>query len=90
MLVLEADAKGWPLTALLDAAGVTKFERLLLTDASNANLTLDKADLDPKTSVPYVKLNRSGQLRFRIYKKQGDAWTQTGDLRGLVSIEVIK
>jgi hypothetical protein len=86
----ETDAKGWPLTALLDAAGVTKFERLLLTDASKANLTLDKADLDPKTSVPYVKLNRSGQLRFRIYKKQGDVWTQTGDLRGLVSIEVIK
>ena len=84
------DPKGWPLTVLLDAAGIKSFERILLTDAAGMNLTLDKADFDPKTSIPYVKLNRQGALRFRVFKKQGDAWQVSGDLRGITSIEVLK
>ena len=86
----DSDPRGWTLKTVLDAGGIKKFDRLLLTDASGTNLTLDKADFDPKSSVPYIKLNRQGALRFRIFKKQGDAWQPTGDLRGLVAIEVIK
>lgn len=84
------DPRGWPLQAILDAAGVKTFERLLLTDAAGMNLTLEKADFDPKTSVPFIKLNRSGQLRVRVFKKQGESWNPTGDLRGLVGIQVVK
>ena len=83
------DAKGWQFRTLLDAAGIKSFERLLLTDAGGTNLTLDKADFSDK-SIPYVKLNRSGQLRFKVYKQQGTAWQVSGDLRGIVSIEVVK
>jgi hypothetical protein len=82
--------RGWPLTAVLEAAGVEKYQRLLLTDAAGMNLTLDKRDFDPKSSVPFIKLNRQGQLRVRVYKKRGDAWQTQGDLRGLVAIEVVK
>ena len=84
------DPKGWPLTAILDTAGVKTFERMLLTDAAGMNLTLEKADFDPKTSVPFIKLNRQGQLRFRVFKKQGDGWQASGDLRALVSIQILK
>jgi hypothetical protein len=85
----ENDPKGWTLATVLKTAGVTKFERVLLTDATGLNLTLDKADFS-ETSVPYVKLNKQGALRVQVYKKQGPGWQRSGDLRGLVEIEVLK
>jgi hypothetical protein len=84
------EAKGWPLVVILDAGGIKKFERVLLSDSTGSNLTLDKADFDPKTSVPYVKLNRQGALRVTVFKKQGEGWQKGGDLRGLAAIEVVK
>jgi hypothetical protein len=81
------DQKGWRLSALLTAAGVSRFQRLVLRDASGANLTLDKKDLS-ETSIPFIKLNKQGALRFRVFKKAGGGWDPTGDLRGLVSIDV--
>lgn len=84
------DTKGWTLAQLLAHAGVTKYERLRLTGESGTNLTLEKQDLDPKTSVPFIKLNRQGSLRFRVFKKEGNAWQAAQDLRGLAGIEVLK
>jgi hypothetical protein len=80
------DQKGWRLSALLAAAGVTSFQRLVLRDTSGANLTLDKSDVS-ETSIPFIKLNKQGALRFRVFKKAGDGWDPSGDLRGLVSID---
>ncbi|MEO7094883.1 MAG: hypothetical protein ABI175_16610 [Polyangiales bacterium] len=85
----SGDAKGWKLVALLEAEGVTTFEKLLLTDAAGLTLTIEHKEIDDK-NVPFVKLNRQGSLRFRIYKQQGEGWTPAGDLRELVSIEVLK
>ena len=85
----SGDAKGWKLVTLLEAEGVKKFEKLLLTDAAGLTLTIENKDLDDKT-VPFVKLNRQGSLRFRIYKQQGEGWTPAGDLKELVTIEVLK
>ncbi len=81
------DQKGWRLAALLEAAGVKAFEHLVLHDASGNSLTLDKADVSD-TSVPFVKLNKQGMLRLKVYKKAGDGWNAAGDLRGLNGIEV--
>jgi len=83
------DGKGWPLSQILDAAGVKAFQRLQLTDAAGLKVTLDKSDFDAKASIPFIKLNRQGQLRVRVFKKQGDAWEPSGDLRGLMSIQVL-
>jgi hypothetical protein len=80
------DQKGWRLGTLLDAAGVKAYDHLVLTDAGGTSLTLDRKDLDDKT-VPFVKLNKSGALRFRLLKKTGDGWNPAGDLRALVSID---
>jgi hypothetical protein len=81
------DQKGWRLQQFLAAAGVTKFEKLVLTDASGTTLALDHKDLGAGT-VPFIKLNKSGQLRFRVLTKQGDGWSSSGDLRALATIDV--
>ncbi|MBV8758702.1 MAG: hypothetical protein JO257_15555 [Deltaproteobacteria bacterium] len=84
------DLKGWTLATLLKTAGVDHYEKVILTDAAGLNLTLEKQDLDPAASIPYIKLNRQGALRVKIYKKQGDSWQPSGDLRGLVRVEILK
>jgi hypothetical protein len=86
----DGEGKGWPLSLILENAGVKKYEKLLLTGENGTNLTLEKQDLDPKTSVPFVKLNRQGTLRFRVFKKQGDTWQPGADLRGLAAVEILK
>lgn len=83
------DAKGWKLAVILDAAGVKEWKKVLLMDEAGLSLTIEKKDLDDKT-VPFVKLNRQGSLRFRIFKQQGEGWTPSGDLRALKSIEVLE
>jgi len=83
------DAKGWKLATILEAGGVKTWKKLVLLDEGGVNLILEAKDLDDKT-VPFVKLNRQGSLRFRIFKQQGDGWTPSGDLRALKSIEVME
>ena len=84
------DTKGWRLTKILEAAGIKKFERLVLTDAAGMTLALGKHDFDDKTTVPFIKLNKQGALRFRVLKQQNGGWTPTGDLRALTTIQVTK
>lgn len=82
------DTKGWRVTQFLEAVGVTKWEKLTLVDASGASVPLTKQELDPAKTNPFVKLNKSGQLRFRLFTKQGEGWSPGADLRGLTKIEV--
>jgi hypothetical protein len=79
------DQHGWRLATLLDAAGVTAYDRLVLADTAGTSLILDKADL--VDAIPFVRLNKQGALRFRVFKKTGTGWSSSGDLRGLISIE---
>jgi hypothetical protein len=81
------DQKGWRLTTLLAAAGITSFSHLVLSGASGVNLTLDHKDLDA-TTIPFVKLNKKGELRMRVLKKVGLGWNPVGDVQALVAIEV--
>src|SRR5206468_1092596 len=67
------DAKGWKLAAVLTAAGITSFEKLTLADTQGTVLPIEKADISD-SSVPFIKLNKQGQLRVKIYKKQGEGW----------------
>lgn len=81
---------GWKVTTLLERLGVAGYKRLLLTDAKGVSVTLEKQDLDPAKAVPFLKLNRQGVIRFRVYRKQGETWQATSDLRGVASIEVLE
>jgi len=83
------DTHGWRLAKLLDAAGIKKFERLVLADASGSSLVLERKDLDAKT-VPFIKLNKQGALRVRVLKQVGTGWQTAGELRALAAIKVAK
>jgi hypothetical protein len=85
------ESKGWALQTLLTAGGITKWKKLVLSNADGVALNLDNAAFDPKTSIPFVKLNRQGSLRMRIYKKVGGEWQPGGgDLRDLDGVEVLE
>jgi hypothetical protein len=81
---------GWRLLAVLEQVGIKSPKRLLLTDATGTNVTLEEQDLDPAKSVPFLKLNRQGSLRFRVFYKEGATWQMRADLRGLASVEVLQ
>ncbi|MBA3392259.1 MAG: hypothetical protein H0T89_06425 [Deltaproteobacteria bacterium] len=82
------ETKGWRVTQFLDAVGVTKYQSLVLIDAGGTTLPLDKKELDPATANPFIKLNKQGHLRFRMFTKQRDGWQPGADLRQLVTIQV--
>lgn len=84
------DSKGWRLTTVLTAAGITAWEKVLLTDAAGLTLVVEKKDFDDKTTIPFLKLNKQATLRMKIYKRQGEGWQSTGDLRAVASIEQLK
>lgn len=85
------EPKGWKLDKILATAGVKTFDKLVLSDAKGTALNIDKTAFDRETSIPYVKLNRQGLLRLRIFQKQGDHWNPNGgDLRDFTAIEVVK
>jgi hypothetical protein len=86
----DTQTQGWKLTTLLDAAGIKNPPKVLLTDESGTSVTLTAAELDPAVSIPFLKLNKKGQLRFRVYTKQNDGWQLGGNLKGLSSIKVVK
>lgn len=84
------DTRGWRLAQLLEAAGIKKFERLVLADAEGrSSVIIEKKDLDAKT-VPFIKLNKAGALRVRVLKQVGTGWQIAGELRALGSIKVAK
>lgn len=83
------EKKGWRLATLLDAAGVKEWTSVTLADSAGTSLPIERADVS-ETSIPFIKLNKQGQLRVRVYKQQGDGWTAAGDLRSMTSITVTK
>jgi hypothetical protein len=84
----QDDTKGWRLTRILELAGVKKYDKLVLGDASGTTLVLEKRDFDDKDVIPFVKLNKSNSLRVRVIKKVGNGWQNGQDLRSLASIVV--
>jgi hypothetical protein len=84
----DTDTPGWTIDQILSAAGVSPKGKVVVYGEENANLILEPRDLDPATSKPFIKLNRSGQLRFRLFRKAGDTWDIAGELRGIARIEL--
>jgi hypothetical protein len=85
----NADTKGWRVTQLLEAAGIKKFEQIILTDANGGtSVIVDRKDLADGKTVPFIKLNKQGTLRLRVMKQSGTAWQPAGDLRSLSKITV--
>jgi hypothetical protein len=83
------DTKGWRLSQFLEAAGIKKFEQIMLLDATGTSVILERKELDAKT-VPFIKLNKQGSLRLRVLKQGGTGWQSAGELRSLAAIQVMK
>ena len=86
----DVETKGWSLAELLAAAKAKPGKRWLLVDESGAKLELAAADLTPARGFGFLKLNRQGQIRFKWFVREGEAWKSAGDLRGLTSITAQK
>lgn len=82
------ETKGWRLNALLDAAGVKTYTKVILLDAGGISLPFEKKDLADPDRVAFIKLNKAGTLRFRMLQKEGAGWKAAGDLRALTTIQV--
>ena len=80
------ETHGWRLQQLLDLAGIKKFEQIVLRDAGGTTVIVDRKD----KTVPFIKLNKQGSLRFRVLKQAGTGWKTEGELRSLVGIKVSK
>ena len=72
-----------------DKKGPADAKVLHLTDSENANLRLEGDDFDPAKTMLYVKVNKSGVIRFRVFRKKGDGWEVGGELRGITKIKVV-
>ncbi len=86
----DTETPGWSLFDVLTAAGISKPEVVHLTDGEGATLRLDGKDFDPANAVLYLKLNRSGVIRFRLFRRVGDNWEVGGELRGITKIHIVK
>jgi len=84
----DTETPGWTLGQILDAVGTKPKGKLVVYGEEGANLILERADLDPAKAKAFIKLNRSGQLRFRLFRKTGATWDIAGELRGLARVEL--
>jgi len=80
---------GWDVAAVLAAKNIKPTGKVVLTDDSGATVSIAAADLDPKKSVAFMKVNKKGEIRFRLFEKNaGGAWDVAGELRGVTTIEL--
>ena len=86
----DTETPGWSLFDVLTAAGISRPEVVHLTDGEGATLRLDAKDFDPANVVLYLKLNRSGVIRFRLFRRVGATWEVGGELRGITKIHIVK
>jgi hypothetical protein len=83
----DTETPGWALTDVLAAAGLKDVKSVTLTDDEGVSLKLEGEDFDPAKTILYLKLNRSGVIRFRRFKKANDVWDVAGELRGIKKIK---
>jgi hypothetical protein len=83
----DTETPGWALTDVLAAAGLKDVTSVTLTDDEGVSLKLEGEDFDPAKTILYLKLNRSGVIRFRSFKKTNDVWDVAGELRGIKRIK---
>lgn len=85
----DTETPGWSFLDVMKAAGIADAKVIQLSDSEGASLRLEGADFDPARTILYIKLNKSGVIRFRVFRKKGDTWEIGGELRGITTIKVI-
>jgi hypothetical protein len=86
----DTSTPGWDVAAVLAAKNIKPVGKLILTDDSGASVTIPAGELAPGKKIAFLKVNRQGQLRFRLFERNaGGAWDVAGDLRGVTTIELL-
>ena len=85
----DTETPGWSFTDVMKAAGIGDAKAVQLTDSEGASLKLEGVDFDPAQTLLYLKLNKSGVIRFRVFRKKADTWEVGGELRGVSRIKVM-
>jgi hypothetical protein len=86
----DTSTPGWDVATVLAAKKIKPTSKLIITDEGGASVTMTAKQLDPKTDLAFMKVNKQGQIRFRLFEKNaGGAWDVAGELRGVTTIELI-
>ena len=89
----DTDTTGWNLLDVLAAKQLSAPAngRTVVTDADGAMVQMTAVELDPRTGLAFLKVNRKGELRFRLFQKNaGGAWDVAGELRGVDHVTLSK
>jgi hypothetical protein len=84
----DTETPGWTLLQIIELAGAKPTKKVIVYGEESANVILEGDALDPAKASLFIKLNRSGQLRFRAFQKVGQSWDTIGELRGITRIEL--
>lgn len=84
----DTETPGWTLLQIIELAGARPSKKVIVYGEESANVILEGDALDPAKASLFIKLNRSGQLRFRAFQKVGQSWDTIGELRGITRIEL--
>jgi hypothetical protein len=86
----DTSTPGWDVATVLAAEKITPTAKLIVTDEGGTSVTLTAKQLDPKTDLAFMKVNKQGQIRFRLFEKNaGGGWDVAGELRGVTTIELL-
>jgi hypothetical protein len=86
----DTSTPGWDVASVLAAEKITPTAKLIVTDEGGATVTITAKQLDPKTDLAFMKVNKQGQIRFRLFEKNsGGGWDVAGELRGVTTIELL-
>lgn len=77
---------GWELSAILTSNNIPPKGRATLYDADGVRVEIAAADWNGDNTRLFLKRNNKGQWRFRMYKKVGEGWNPTSELRGMTRI----
>jgi len=86
----DTTTEGWDVAAVLASRQIKPTAKVVITDESGTSVTMTAKQFDPKTDLAFMKINKQGQIRFRLFEKNpGGAWDVAGELRGVTTIELL-
>jgi hypothetical protein len=86
----DTETQGWDVAAVLASRKLKPTAKVVITDESGTTVTMTAAQFDPKKDLAFMKVNKQGQIRFRLFEKNAaGAWDVAGELRGVTTIELL-
>ncbi len=86
----DTETTGWDVATVLASRNLKPTAKVIITDDSGTSVTMTASQFDPKKDLAFMKLNKQGQVRFRLFEKNASGvWDVIGELRGVTTIELL-